>query len=66
MTHQDNIYNYNKAWRFYSEGIKLQMDYESIKELSEDDALLLEKIRETNQKLYDYLKTIRSELRSEL
>ena len=62
----DNNYNYNKAWRLYSEGLQLQMDYETIKELSEDDALLLEKIRETNQKLYDYLKTIRSELRKEL
>ena len=62
----DNNYNYNKAWRLYSEGLQLQMDYETIKELSDDDALLLEKIRETNQKLYDYLKTIRSELRKEL
>ena len=62
MTNQDNIYNYNKAWRFYSEGIKLQMDYESVKELSEDDALLLENIRQSNQKLYEYMRNIRREL----
>ena len=66
MTHQDNIYNYNKAWRFYSEGIKLQMDYESIKDISEDDALLLENIRQSNQKLYEYMRALRSELRKEL
>ena len=62
MTDQDNIYNYNKAWRFYSEGIKLQMDYESVKELSENDALLLESIRQTNQKLYEYMRELRKEL----
>lgn len=62
MTDQDNIYNYNKAWRFYSEGIKLQMDYESVKELSENDALLLENIRQSNQKLYEYMRELRKEL----
>lgn len=62
MSYKDNIYNYNKAWLLYSEGIKLQMDYESIKELSENDALLLESIKETNQKLYEYMRDLRRDL----
>lgn len=62
MTDQDQIYNYNKAWSLYSEGIKLQMDYETIKDISEDDALLLEKIKESNQRLYDYMRELRREL----
>ena len=66
MSNQDLIYNYNKAWRLYSEGIKHQMNYESayecIEELSEEDAQLLESIKETNQKLYNYIKSLLKEL----
>mgnify|MGYP003347346611 CR=1 FL=1 len=42
------------------------MDYEIIKDISEDDALLLENIRQSNQKLYEYMRALRSELRKEL
>ena len=58
MTHQDNIYNYNKALRLYIEGIQLQMDCET----SNNEPQLLESIKESNQKLYDYMRDLRREL----
>lgn len=60
----DIVYNYSKALRLFSEGIQLQMDYETLQEESpnEEQGELLIKIKESNERLYQLMKSLRKEL----
>jgi hypothetical protein len=58
----DTLYNYNKALRLYSEGIQHQMDYELIENRSDDQNITLSEIIESNQRLYEYMKSLRSSI----
>jgi hypothetical protein len=58
----DTLYNYNKALRLYSEGIQHQMDYELIENRSDDQNITLSEVIEFNQRLYEYMKSVRSSI----
>jgi hypothetical protein len=51
---------YLKACRLYSEGIQYQIDYELLleKEESEENANTLQNIKESNQRLYELMKSL--------